>query len=65
MVTIDGRVKVLDFGVAKLVEPSQAAAEVSVLPTALTGEGRIVGDKAISSSFPLPSYVTIILTMDD
>jgi TolB-like protein len=43
MVTADGRVKVLDFGLAKLVEPAALVAEVTALPTVLTGEGRIVG----------------------
>jgi eukaryotic-like serine/threonine-protein kinase len=42
MVTADGRVKVLDFGLAKLREEARANADT--MPTAaLTGEGRIVG----------------------
>jgi Tol biopolymer transport system component len=42
MLTADGRVKVLDFGLAKLKEA--AAADAGELPTReLTGEGRIVG----------------------
>ena len=50
MVTADGRVKVLDFGLAKLKEPSAIEAGVSVLPTrVLTGEGRIVGTVAYMS----------------
>ncbi|HET9386257.1 MAG TPA: protein kinase [Gemmatimonadales bacterium] len=50
MVTADGRVKVLDFGLAKLVEPAPAAAGASALPTrALTGDGRIVGTVAYMS----------------
>src|SRR3989442_6783753 len=44
MVTADGRVKVLDFGLAKLTEPSLIEPAVSALATeAVTGEGRIVG----------------------
>ena len=43
MVTSDGRVKVLDFGLAKVKEDVRANAD-TVIPTAtLTGEGRIVG----------------------
>jgi serine/threonine protein kinase/tetratricopeptide (TPR) repeat protein len=49
MVTPDGRVKVLDFGVAKLVEASDVAPDVTALPTVLTGEGRIVGTAAYMS----------------
>jgi serine/threonine protein kinase/tetratricopeptide (TPR) repeat protein len=50
MVTADGRVKVLDFGLAKLRDTSPADTAASSLPTrALTGEGRIVGTAAYMS----------------
>jgi Tol biopolymer transport system component len=45
-----GRVKVLDFGLAKLTGPSIAADDLTAGPTALaTGEGRIVGTVAYMS----------------
>jgi eukaryotic-like serine/threonine-protein kinase len=43
MVTQDGRVKVLDFGLAKLKEDARFAAEAGMPTDMLTGDGRIVG----------------------
>ncbi len=49
MVTSDGRVKVLDFGLAKLREAAGASAD-TVMPTqSITAEGRIVGTVAYMS----------------
>jgi Tol biopolymer transport system component len=50
MVTADSRVKVLDFGLAKLVEPAPAEALATMMPTAaVSSEGRIVGTVAYMS----------------
>ena len=50
MVTPDGRVKVLDFGLAKLKEGQPAQATLSAMPTQpLTGQGQIVGTVAYMS----------------
>jgi serine/threonine protein kinase len=50
MVTADSRVKVLDFGLAKLVEPAPAEVLATALPTAaVSSEGRIVGTVAYMS----------------
>jgi len=50
MVSSDGRVKVLDFGLAKLMQESTPDAALTALPTrGLTGEGRILGTVAYMS----------------
>jgi Tol biopolymer transport system component/tRNA A-37 threonylcarbamoyl transferase component Bud32 len=50
MVTLDDRVKVLDFGLAKLLDtPSSAASETAIAPDHLTGEGRVLGTVAYMS----------------
>jgi hypothetical protein len=47
MVTTEGRLKILDFGLAKLKEPVETEAPGSELPTALlTEEGRVLGTPA-------------------
>ena len=50
MIGADGRVKILDFGLAKLQEVSATAAGATTLPTEpITGEGRVVGTVAYMS----------------
>ncbi len=49
MVAADGRVKVLDFGLAKLREEMQPAAAAALPTQVLTGEGRILGTIAYMS----------------
>ena len=49
MVTTDGRLKVLDFGLAKVKEEARLAAEEGMATAALTGDGRIVGTVAYMS----------------
>ena len=49
MVTTDGRVKVLDFGLAKVKEEARQAQDAMMPTAALTGEGRIVGTVAYMS----------------
>jgi serine/threonine-protein kinase len=45
----EGRVKLLDFGLAKLTEPSPVDSATTATSPALTGEGRIVGTVAYMS----------------
>jgi Tol biopolymer transport system component/predicted Ser/Thr protein kinase len=50
IVANDGRLKILDFGLAKLREAPEEAAEASALPTRhLTGQGQILGTVAYMS----------------
>ncbi len=49
MLTRDGRLKVLDFGLAKLKEDARLIAEAGMPTAGLTGEGRIVGTVAYMS----------------
>ena len=49
MVTTDGRLKVLDFGLAKIKEEAQTVSDAAMPTAALTGEGRIVGTVAYMS----------------
>jgi Tol biopolymer transport system component len=49
MITPDRRIKVLDFGLAKLAEGEQAAMGVTVPAADLTGVGRIMGTTAYMS----------------
>lgn len=43
MLTGEGRVKILDFGLAKLVEPTESASEAPTMARPLTEEGVLVG----------------------
>ena len=49
MITVDGRLKVLDFGLAKLREPVQETANTALPTASVTEEGKIVGTVAYMS----------------
>jgi tRNA A-37 threonylcarbamoyl transferase component Bud32 len=49
MVTGDGRVKILDFGLAKLREPDDVSAEAQTRTRPITEEGHVVGTAAYMS----------------
>ena len=49
MITEEGRVKILDFGLAKLCEPAELSTEAPTLTRPLTEEGAVVGTAAYMS----------------
>src|SRR5688572_6696494 len=49
MITAEGRVKILDFGLAKLAEPAEPSADAATMTRPLTEEGVVVGTAAYMS----------------